>query len=61
MRTELDIKNQIELYRKEGREEGAMAAKCSIALALLKKGLNAAFVSETTGLSLDEISSISLA
>ena len=61
MRTELDIKNQIELYRKEGRKEGAMAAKCSIALALLKKGLNAAFVSETTGLSLDEISSISLA
>ena len=39
MRTELDIKNQIELYRKEGREEGLIEGIIKSARAFINEGM----------------------
>jgi predicted transposase/invertase (TIGR01784 family) len=46
-----DLKNAMDTYKQEGRQE----KEAEIALNLLKKGLDDAFIHETTGLPLEEI------
>ena len=53
--TEWNTEDAIAFAREEGREEGSEDERLMIVRNLLAKGLTPEFISETTGLSMDEI------
>jgi len=55
MRYKMEVEMEKAAEREEGREEGRKEAFVEIARALKAKGLEPAFIAETTGLTTEEI------
>lgn len=53
-----DIKNSLDTAREEGREEGREERKIEIAKNLIKAKIDISIISQTTGLTVEEIKKI---